>query len=40
MEIGFFVSDREGGYGKRDIYYMEKINGEWSEAKNMGGNIN
>ena len=36
----FFVSDREGGYGKRDIYYMEKINGEWSEAKNMGGNIN
>jgi outer membrane protein OmpA-like peptidoglycan-associated protein/tetratricopeptide (TPR) repeat protein len=36
----FFVSDRLEGYGKRDIYMMEKIDGEWSEPKNMGGNIN
>ena len=36
----FFVSDRIEGYGKRDIYIMEKVNGEWSEPKNMGGTIN
>jgi Tol biopolymer transport system component len=36
----FFVSDRLEGYGKRDIYTMEKVDGEWSEPKNMGGNIN
>jgi tetratricopeptide (TPR) repeat protein len=36
----FFVSDRIEGYGKRDIYFMEKIDGKWTEAKNIGGNIN
>ena len=36
----FFVSDRIEGYGKRDIYMMEKVDGEWSKPKNMGGNIN
>jgi len=36
----FFVSDKKGGYGKRDIYFMERVNGSWSEIKNMGGNIN
>jgi outer membrane protein OmpA-like peptidoglycan-associated protein/tetratricopeptide (TPR) repeat protein len=36
----FFVSDKKGGYGKRDIYYMERLNGAWTEVKNMGGNIN
>ncbi len=36
----FFVSDRLEGYGRRDIYTMEKVEGEWSEPKNMGGNIN
>ena len=36
----FFVSDRLEGYGKRDIYMMEKVDGEWSKPKNMGGNIN
>ena len=36
----FFVSDRLEGYGKRDIYIMEKVDGEWSKPKNMGGNIN
>jgi outer membrane protein OmpA-like peptidoglycan-associated protein/tetratricopeptide (TPR) repeat protein len=36
----FFVSDRLEGYGKRDIYMMEKVDGEWSKPKNMGANIN
>lgn len=36
----FFVSDKKGGYGRRDIYYMQRVNGSWSDAKNMGGNIN
>ena len=36
----FFVSDKNGGYGKRDIYFMERVDGNWTEAKNMGGNIN
>jgi outer membrane protein OmpA-like peptidoglycan-associated protein/tetratricopeptide (TPR) repeat protein len=36
----FFVSDKPGGYGKRDIYFMEKIDGEWSKPQNIGGNIN
>jgi outer membrane protein OmpA-like peptidoglycan-associated protein len=36
----FFVSDKKGGFGKRDIYFMERVNGEWTDVKNMGGNIN
>ena len=36
----FFVSDKESGYGKRDIYFMEQVNGIWSEPKNIGGTIN
>lgn len=36
----FFVSDKKGGYGKRDIYFMERVNGTWTDAKNMGGDIN
>jgi hypothetical protein len=38
--MAFFVSDKESGYGHRDIYYMEKENGIWSEPKNMGGTVN
>jgi outer membrane protein OmpA-like peptidoglycan-associated protein len=36
----FFVSDKPGGYGKRDIYFMEKLDGDWSKPQNIGGNIN
>ena len=36
----FFVSDKEGGYGSRDIYFMEEKDGIWSEPKNIGGTIN
>jgi outer membrane protein OmpA-like peptidoglycan-associated protein len=36
----FFVSNAEGGRGKRDIYCIEKNNGTWGPAQNMGGMIN
>lgn len=37
----YFVSDRPGGYGGRDIYRIVKLpNGEWSKAQNMGPQIN
>ena len=37
----FFVSNRNGGYGGRDIYYCENLgNGEWSKPINMGPGIN
>lgn len=37
----FFVSDRPGGYGGRDIYRIVKLpNGEWSKPMNLGPKIN
>ncbi len=37
----YFVSDRPGGFGGRDIYTSEKSdNGDWGKAKNMGSIIN
>lgn len=37
----YFVSDRPGGYGGRDIYRIVKLpNGEWSKAQNLGPEIN
>ncbi|HEY1040101.1 MAG TPA: hypothetical protein VGF30_11880 [Bacteroidia bacterium] len=37
----YFVSDRPGGFGGRDIYRCVKLpNGQWSLATNLGPNIN
>jgi len=37
----YFVSDRAGGYGGRDIYRCIKLpNGKWSKPLNLGPNIN
>lgn len=37
----YFVSDRPGGLGGRDIYRCKKLpNGEWSKALNIGAPIN
>ena len=39
--IIYFVSDRPGGYGGRDIYKCLKLpNGEWGPAQNLGDVIN
>ncbi|MCX8080574.1 MAG: tetratricopeptide repeat protein [Bacteroidia bacterium] len=37
----YFVSNRPGGYGGRDIYRVVKLpNGKWSKALNLGPSIN
>ena len=37
----YFVSDRPGGYGGRDIYRCVKLpNGQWSKALNLGPKVN
>src|SRR5690554_567228 len=37
----YFTSDREGGFGGRDIYRITLLpNGEWSEPMNLGPTIN
>jgi hypothetical protein len=37
----YFVSDRKGGMGGRDIWRITKLpNGEWSKALNLGAPIN
>lgn len=37
----YFVSNRAGGYGGRDIYRIVKLpNGNWSEPQNLGPEIN
>lgn len=37
----YFVSDRPGGYGGRDIYVVHRQeNGSWSEPMNLGPKIN
>ena len=39
--ILYFVSDRRGGIGKRDIYVSKKDSmGEWGLAQNLGNEIN
>ncbi len=40
-KFAFFSSDREGGYGGLDLYVCyKKTDGTWSEALNLGPNIN
>lgn len=37
----YFVSDRDGGQGGKDIYVCNKLpNGEWAKAQNIGNTIN
>ena len=37
----FFVSDRRGGIGNKDIYVSYKLeNGHWTKAENLGDKIN
>lgn len=37
----YFVSDRKGGYGGRDIWASERLaNGTWAEPQNLGPKIN
>lgn len=37
----YFASDREGGFGGRDIYVAELLeNGDWGNIKNLGPTIN
>jgi len=37
----YFSSNREGGYGGKDLYKVTKLpNGEWSPAMNLGPTIN
>jgi tetratricopeptide (TPR) repeat protein len=37
----YFTSDREGGFGGRDIYRLVKLpNGNWSAPQNLGPTIN
>jgi outer membrane protein OmpA-like peptidoglycan-associated protein len=39
--ILYFTSNREGGYGGRDLYQSKKLpTGEWAKATNLGPNIN
>ena len=36
----YFASDRTGGLGGKDIWYVTFENGKWSEARNIGKPIN
>ena len=41
QSILYYVSDRPGGYGGRDIYRSRKLpNGKWGLSQNLGPNIN
>ena len=35
-----FSSDRSGGYGKADLYEINKVDGDWTAPKNLGSIIN
>src|SRR5262249_7305373 len=36
----YFASERPGGYGGSDIYVTHLVNGRWTEAENLGPEIN
>lgn len=37
----FFTSDRNGGFGGKDIYKVTKLpNGEWGKVQNLGAKVN
>ncbi len=36
----YFVSDRTGGYGKRDIWKSHWVDGKWTKSVNLGATIN
>jgi outer membrane protein OmpA-like peptidoglycan-associated protein len=36
----YFVSDRAGGLGRRDIYVSYRKDGEWCKAENLGKTVN
>lgn len=40
MNFIYFVSNRPGGYGGRDIWVTEKVGGKWMEPENLGPTIN
>lgn len=35
-----FASDRAGGYGRMDLYEINKVNGYWMDPRNLGPTIN
>ena len=39
-KVIFFASDRDGGIGGTDLWYVVEDNGEFSEPINCGGNVN
>jgi len=36
----YFASDRPGGYGQMDIWYCDRVNGKWTQPKNLGPKVN
>lgn len=40
-KLMYFVSNRPGGYGGKDIYLCQRqLDGSWSSSRNLGSNIN
>ncbi len=35
-----FSSNRKGGFGKRDLYFSRKVDGDWITATNLGDKVN
>ncbi len=36
----YFSSNRDGGFGGYDLYYVQKVNGAWGEVINLGKYVN